>query len=149
MNFDSVEELEQYARKLATEEKWSCAETVLLAMTKYWGIESPLIPRIATPFRGGLCGTQQVCGAVTGGLMALGAKMGRDSGSESSDACNNIGKAFMKAIEEEYKTLSCVAITGLDRSIPEQDALFHSKDRAMLCVKLVMRCCRWLAENVK
>lgn len=148
MEFKNVEDLEQYAKRLITEEKWSCAETVLLAMTKYWGMEDPLIPRIATPFRGGLCGTQQVCGAVTGGLMAIGVKMGRQSGSESSDACLAVGKAFMAAIEGEYKTLSCLDITGLDRRIPEQDALFHQKDRAMLCAKLVLRCCHWLADNV-
>lgn len=146
--FESVEDLELYAKKLVTEEKWSCAETVLLAMTQYWGIESDLIPRIATPFRGGLCGTQQVCGAVTGGLMALGVKMGRNAGSENSDACNKLGREFMEAIEKEYKSLSCLSITGLDHKIPEQDALFHGKERAMLCLNLVLRCCRWLAENV-
>lgn len=144
----TVDELELLAKKLISEEKLSCSETVLLAMAKYWGVECPLIPRIATPFRGGLCGTQQVCGAVTGGLMAIGIKMGRESGAENSNACTDMGKAFMNAVNAEYRSLSCLSITGLDRSQPEQEALFHGKDRVVLCVKLVMWCCRWLGENV-
>jgi C_GCAxxG_C_C family probable redox protein len=144
----NIEELEQHAKKLIAEDKFSCSETVLLAMGKYWGIESPLIPRIATPFRGGLCGTQQVCGAVTGGLMAIGIKMGRESGAESSNACTDKGKLFMKAVNEEYRSQSCLEITGLDRTVPEQEALFHGKERVILCVKLVMWCCQWLANNV-
>jgi C_GCAxxG_C_C family probable redox protein len=144
----NIEELEQLAKKLMSEEKLSCSETVLLAMAKYWGIESPLIPRIATPFRGGLSGTQQVCGAVTGGLMAIGVKMGRETGSENSDACTNTGKAFMKAVNEEYRSLSCMDITGLDRAKPEQEALFHGKERIALCVALVVWSCRWLAEHI-
>jgi C_GCAxxG_C_C family probable redox protein len=144
----SVEELELYAKKLIAEEKLSCSEAVLLAMSKYWGIESPLIPRIATPLRGGLCGTQQVCGAVTGGLMALGMKMGRESGAENADACTDKGKAFMKIVRDECGSLICLDITGLDRTDPAQEERFHGMDRIRLCVKLVMRCCRWLAENI-
>lgn len=145
----SVDELEQRAKQLSAEEKFSCSETVLKAMAEYWGVESPLIPRIATPFRGGLCGTQQVCGAVTGGLMALGIRMGRESGAVNSDACTGMGKVFMETVKKEYDTLDCLGITKLDRTVPEQEALFHGKERAALCVKLVMGCCRWLAEHVE
>jgi C_GCAxxG_C_C family probable redox protein len=144
----SIRELELFAKKLMEREKFSCSEAVLLALAEYWGIKSPLIPRIATPFRGGLCGTQQVCGAVTGGLMALGMKMGRESGAESSDACIEKGKAFMKAIQAGYGSLVCLDITGLDRADPAQEERFHGADRIDLCVGLAARCCVWLAENI-
>jgi C_GCAxxG_C_C family probable redox protein len=146
---ENIEALAQRAKTLTAEGKLSCSEATLRAMAEYWGIESPLIPRIATPFRGGLCGTQQVCGAVTGGLMALGMRMGRDAGTENSDACLEKGRAFMRAVREEYGSLACLDITGLDRTDPAQEEKFHGRERIELCVRLVMRCCRWLAENVE
>lgn len=61
------------ARKLPvfTASGLNCAETVLSTMCAYWDVESPLIPRIATPFGGGLAATRGVCGAVSGALMAI------------------------------------------------------------------------------
>jgi C_GCAxxG_C_C family probable redox protein len=144
-----LDELEEHVVRLFTEEKYSCAESVLLAMARYWGIESPLIPRIATPFRGGLCGTQQVCGAVTGGLMAIGIQMGRDDGAQNSQACVDMGKAFMKAIQGQYGSLACREMTGLDFTDAEQHKQFQAKTRGEICVPLVAVCCRWLADNVK
>jgi C_GCAxxG_C_C family probable redox protein len=145
MDINSFEEL---AIKYFTSEKLSCSEAVLLAMAKYWGIQDALIPRIATPFRGGLCGTQQVCGAVTGGLMALGARMGRDSGAEDSTACVEKGKAFIKAAHGKFGSIVCRDLTGLDFSDEEQHKLFQNKVRGEQCVSLVAWCCRWLAENI-
>jgi C_GCAxxG_C_C family probable redox protein len=143
-----IDKLELTGNQLFTEGKLSCAESVLLAMAKYWGVESPLIPRIATPFRGGLCGTQQVCGAVTGALMAIGVKLGRDSGAQDSKACVDTGKAFMKAVAAQYGSLSCRELTGCDFSDEVQHKLFLETKRDAFCMPLVAWCCKWLAENL-
>lgn len=142
-----MRELEELAARLFTQEGWSCSEAVLLAMARCWGIESPLVPRIATPFRGGLCGTQQVCGAVTGGLMAIGLRLGRDEGGQDAKECVEKGKAFMRAVREEYGSIACREMTGLDFSDEAQHGLFRGKRRDELCRPLVSWCCRWLAEN--
>ncbi len=144
----TISELEAYAIKLFTEKKLSCSESVLLAMADYWGIQNPLIPRIATPFRGGLCGTQQVCGAVSGGLMVIGIRLGRDSGAEDGKACGEKGKEFMNWVKAEHGGLSCLELTGLDFSDDEQHKKFVAEGRNAVCVPLVGRCCRWLAENI-
>lgn len=143
----SVEELEKLAVQHFTADKFSCGEAVLLAMAEYWGVESSLIPRIATPFRGGLCGTQQVCGAVTGGLMAIGIRLGRDCGSEDSALCVERGKAYMAAVQEAYGTLSCRDITDCDFRDSASHERFRETRRGEVCVPLVAFCCRWLAEH--
>ena len=64
----------------------NCAETVLASMCEYMGVESALVPRIATAFGGGMGGTQSVCGTVTGALMALGIWAGREPGGDQAPA---------------------------------------------------------------
>lgn len=144
----TTEELEKLSIKLFTEDKLSCSESVLLAMATFWDIKDPLIPRIATPFRGGLCATQQVCGAVTGGLMAIGVRLGRDSGADNAQACVDKGREFMNMVKSRYGSLSCRDMTGLDFSDAEQHKQFQGTVRNEFCVPLVGQCCRWLAENV-
>ena len=51
----------------------NCAESTLKSVCEYIGADDKLLPRIATAFGGGMGGSQSVCGAVTGALMALGA----------------------------------------------------------------------------
>ena len=139
---------QEMAVSLFTEGKLSCSEATLAAMAAFWGIEDPLIPRIATAFRGGLCGTQGICGVVTGGLMAIGIKLGRDDGAQNAQACVDCGKEFMKFARGDG-SLDCRDIIGLDLSIKEQSDLFHSKVRAEVCNAQIARCCRWLADIVK
>ena len=45
-------------------------------------MECAAIPRIATPFGGGIGGRGEVCGAVTGAVMAIGLKHGREEPSQ-------------------------------------------------------------------
>jgi len=55
-----------------------CVESCLIALARAQGIESPLIPRIATGFGAG-CGRRgELCGALSGAVMGLGLKFGRD-----------------------------------------------------------------------
>lgn len=145
----TITELENTANSLFTKEGLSCSESVLLAMARYWGIESPLIPRIATPFRGGICGTQQICGAVSGGLMAIGLRLGRDSGADAAKECGEKGKAFMAWVKSRNGALSCREITDTDFSDDEQHKIFAETKRHTICEPLVVACCRWLAENIK
>lgn len=68
----------------AAERAWSsnlyCAESVLLGVAEGLNITSPLIPRMASGFCGGMSRTGGTCGAVSGGIMALGLIFGRDDG---------------------------------------------------------------------
>jgi C_GCAxxG_C_C family probable redox protein len=64
-----------------------CAESVLTAVLEASGVEyDEFSPRIATAFGGGVgrC-REEMCGALAGGLMALGMAQGRSSAGESWD----------------------------------------------------------------
>jgi C_GCAxxG_C_C family probable redox protein len=59
------------------ESGFHCAESVLLAVAEHQGIKSDLIPKIATGFCGGIARTGNLCGAVSGAIMALNLAKGR------------------------------------------------------------------------
>jgi len=64
-----MSEIQDYAQSLF-DGSLNCAESTILALTKFFGIQSPVIPRIATGFGGGFSRTKNVCGALSGGIMA-------------------------------------------------------------------------------
>ena len=53
---------------------YSCAQAVFLACTENMGLDTETRARLASSFGGGMGGMRQVCGAVSGMLMALGLK---------------------------------------------------------------------------
>src|ERR1035437_7041682 len=54
-----------------------CAESVVLALAKAQGIESDLLPKVATAFCSGMARTCGPCGALTGAMMGLSLGLGR------------------------------------------------------------------------
>lgn len=60
-----------------------CSEAVLKAVAEKHGIDSPLIPAIASGFGSGMARTEHgLCGALSGGIMALSLLQGRKNASQ-------------------------------------------------------------------
>ncbi len=55
----------------------NCAQSVLIPFCEDFGLDSPTALRLADGFGGGIAGKGRTCGAVTGGIMALGLYFGR------------------------------------------------------------------------
>ncbi len=127
---------------------YNCAESVLLAVTEYLGIQSEAIPRVATPFGGGMARAQEVCGAVTGGAMAVGMLCGRDEPKGDRAAADARVKAFMQWFRENHGDVTCRALSGVDFSDPEQSAAFRSAGgpHQTICVPLVTAATKYLCE---
>jgi dihydrofolate reductase len=77
-----IKRVEEKAKEMFGPEGLLCAESVLNTVSDEVGVISPLIPRIATGFCGGIARTCGMCGAVAGGVMALGILYGRDNTEE-------------------------------------------------------------------
>ena len=130
--------------------KLNCAETVLVSLSQYFGEAGDFAPRIATAFGGGVCGRQGICGAVTGGLMAIGLRLGRKNPGDDKAPANDAGKALIKWVEESFPSLDCLTLTGADFSDPEQSARFRAPGGThdTVCVRLVEEIVRRLAETL-
>jgi C_GCAxxG_C_C family probable redox protein len=99
------------------------------------GIESDLVPRIASGFSFGMSGSGGVCGAVAAGIMAIGLKYGRQEPWEPRDRTYAPAQEFCRRFQEERGHLGCRELTGMDLSTPEAiQAYWHSDVPLRVCL---------------
>ena len=91
-----------------------CAESVLQAIAESQGIQSNLIPRIATGFCSGISRTGGMCGAVSGAIMGIGLVGGRNSPAESIEPAYTLVIKLISVFEEQYGTVNCRQLLGCD-----------------------------------
>ena len=95
-------------------EKNNCCESVVLAVTNHYGVSSSIIRKIATPFGGGIGGAKDACGAFLGGVMAIGAVLGRQSAAEVDRkwAVGEVAANYRQMFLEKIGTTNCGEIRG-------------------------------------
>lgn len=95
---------------------WMCAESVLLAAARRRGVESPLLPGLATGLCAGMAREGQTCGALTGAVMALGLVLGRASPDQPWDMCFEKAQALTEAFQARFGGASCQELLGCNLS---------------------------------
>jgi len=110
-------------------------------------MDEDLACHLSAGFGGGMGRTANVCGAVTGAILALGL-LGRDSDSKEL-RCRLRAylrvQEFCREFEEKHGTLTCRGLLGYDISTPEgcdqieHEGLIHSRCPAFVsdAVKIV------------
>jgi C_GCAxxG_C_C family probable redox protein len=122
-------------------EGFNCSEATLLAISESLGEKCKFIPRIASGFGGGFGRHGDVCGAISGSVMALGLVYGRKDpkDAEAKEKIYGIVDEYLKKFIEKYGTLSCRELTGCDMLTPE--GLKKMKDE-----KVVVNICAPIVE---
>lgn len=103
-----------------------CAESVLLAMAESLGIQSDLIPRIATGFCSGMARTGGQCGAVSGAIMGLGLVGGRSAPTETVERNYALARQLIRRFEERFSSTNCRGLLGCDLATPEGQQTFQA-----------------------
>jgi len=85
-----------------------------LSFKEYLGVESPLIPRIATGFGGGFGLMGSLCGVLTGSVMAIGLKFGRNDMKDRQALLTTNAKVrkFLDRFETEFGSTDCARLAG-------------------------------------
>lgn len=73
-------------------EGYNCAQSVLFSFSEDLGIDGDTALRIASGVEGGMARMQEVCGALTGGVMVIGAMFGRGAQGDCSAAADAYAK---------------------------------------------------------
>ena len=91
------------------EQGHNCAQAVFAAFAEELGIDEELALKIASSFGGGISGTRETCGAITGMLMASGVGFGyiHPKGREEKNVLNEKLQSMMKEFTDVYKTVNC------------------------------------------
>ena len=132
----------------------NCTECVLRTFMDMYETELPDdILCMATGFGGGIGHTKNICGAITGAVMALGTLKGRrdpfgpkeEMGERVKNLQQNIYPLFgqmVNEIQNEYGTLICS-----EMSQPFGD--FDSKPRKKNCMEIIAYCARLTCKYAK
>jgi C_GCAxxG_C_C family probable redox protein len=120
----STQELAQKAIK-HFQGGYNCAQSVLLTLAEHINPENmdALIPKIATGFGGGIGRCGSVCGALTGGVMAVGVKYGtNETGLDKRAKAYTNAQALYKQFEKEHGSVLCIDLFKFNLSDPKQAA---------------------------
>jgi C_GCAxxG_C_C family probable redox protein len=101
-------------------EGYNCAQSVLLTMFEHWKGKNDLIPKVATAFGGGIGRCGSVCGALTGGIMAISIKYGtNDTSLEKRLKAYEVTQKFYRKFLQCHGSSICQELIGYDLSNPE------------------------------
>lgn len=115
-----------------------CAESVLLAVAEHRGIDSGVLSRLATGFCGGISRNNGWCGALTGGIMALGLVHGRDSAKDDHALAYERVSLFIREFERRLGSRHCSGLLGCDIGTPEGSAILETQDlESRICAPVV------------
>lgn len=102
-----------------------CAESVVLALARAQGVESSLLPKVATAFCSGMARTCGPCGALTGAIMGVSLALGRNQAGELVHNAYTATQELIREFEQEFGARNCDQLLGCDLGTPEGQAAFH------------------------
>lgn len=130
------------------ENGYYCAESVLLAVAEEKGIESDLIPKIATGFCSGIAQTSNQCGAVSGGILAINLLNGRSSPQDSIDQNYALIQEFLRTFEDKFSSINCKALTGCDLNTEEGQLMYKENNKKIQCAEYVEEATRLVLDLI-
>lgn len=128
---------------------FNCSQAVFTAYASHLGIEDEVTLKLASPFGAGVAYQGQVCGAVTGALMALG--LGRGSAAlEAKDETYRLAEDFIKRFQECHGSILCRELIGHNVATP--DGLQSAREQEVfktICPGLVKDAAELVSEFLK
>jgi C_GCAxxG_C_C family probable redox protein len=116
---------------------YNCAQAVLTSFSQRFSLDREIALRLSAAFGGGIARRGQVCGAVSGGLMALGLARARTD-LEGKEENYSLAQEFMLRFEEAHGSLLCRDLIKVDLSTPEGRQQAHDNGiTRTLCPALV------------
>ena len=124
---------------------YNCAQSVLWAFSEEFGLSADTAVRLATGLGAGMAYRQEVCGAITGGILVLSLRYGRGDSQDSTATEETYAKTreLMSRFEAEYGTCSCRELLGgCDIATEEGRKVFIDNDmlntKCKRCVQSVV-----------
>lgn len=108
-----------------------CSQGIVAAFQEILGLNDLLTLKAASGFAGGIARQGTTCGALIGGVMVISMKYGR----ENLEDYETFQRGFEPVVQlcsmfrEEFHTLDCRDITGVNMLNPEELKRFYSSGR--------------------
>lgn len=117
-------------------EGYNCAQSVLFSLSKYTDTSGSDAIKMATGFGAGMGRTQHICGAVSGGILALNLLYGRGDGESKAKQGDSYAKVLklINKFEAQNNTVTCrELLDGCNLLTPEGQAKFKSENMNNRC----------------
>ncbi len=99
---------------------YNCAQSVFSALAERVGLPVETALKIAAPFGGGIGRLGEVCGAVSGGLMAIGAAEGHTAADPAAkERSYRLARDFAEEFRRRHGAITCRELLGCDIGTPE------------------------------
>ncbi|MHA1155893.1 MAG: C-GCAxxG-C-C family protein [Candidatus Heimdallarchaeota archaeon] len=100
---------------------YNCSQSVLRTILEEKGAYFDQAPFVTASFGGGIIGRGEICGAVSGAIMALGVLNGQlfDNISDVKDATREDVINFYKLFQEKFRHSTCYGLIGIDPNDPD------------------------------
>ena len=100
---------------------FNCCQSVLTAYARDFGLSDETALRLAGTFGGGIAGSGETCGAVTGGLMVIGLRQGiiDPQDPKSKERSREQGRRFMERFASVFGSTKCRDLLGCDPGTTE------------------------------
>lgn len=132
---------------------FNCAESVLKACQEFFQLPgAEVIPKVASGLGGGMGRKGSVCGALTGGILALGLAMGRTDPKDTAarDRIYARARELYERFEREFGTVLCANLTQCDLGTPQGQQKFKELGlHKNLCSKFVQGTGKWVGEAIE
>ncbi len=141
---EKLDQIQKHAEELFRSGTYFCSEAVVQTINE--ALEEPFakeVVKMASGFPIGMGKAGCLCGAVSGGQMALGMVYGRVEGEPMHEKMFEVSKGLHDYIKDEYKSTCCRVIT---RQWAGDN--FMSPERKQHCIKITGEVARWVAEQL-
>ena len=139
-----LNKVEADAEQLFRTGTYFCSEAVVQTINELLGMPfSADVVKLASGFPIGMGKSGCLCGAVSGGQMALGMVYGRVEGEPMQDKMFDKAKGLHDYIMKEYKSNCCRVITK-----EWQGDNFKSPERKNHCITITGKVARWVANEL-
>lgn len=109
----------------------------MAAVAAQQGIDSDLVPAIATAFCSGLSETGGTCGALTGGILALSMARGRRSTDDGREALYEKTRALIGGFEQKFSAARCPDLIHIQLGTPEASAEYQARGLSTQCEQYI------------
>jgi len=136
--------------RVLREQGFNCAQCVFAAIAPDFGIAEKAAKKIASGLGGGFGGLQGPCGALTGGILAVGTAFSGEPGEKNDPEVKALvytkTKLFVERFRNEFGNTECLSLLGVRLGSEEyhRDADLYKS----MCGKFIERGCSLAAEVI-
>lgn len=126
-------------------EGYNCAQSVLFSYAEKLNISKDIALRISNGFGAGMGRKQEVCGAISGGILVLNHIYGRGENEDKKkqDLTYSKVRDLMNRFEHKYGTVNCKKLLG------DCELLTEEGQKKFKSNNLIEKCYEYVAYTVK